>query len=219
MLYLVPLNHLITFKKITIMEKKREIYEKRSEILTKKLLSKMYDMEANYLEAKMNARKNLDEINKELSNWEEQIKNLDEEKEKLNSLYQNMIDSSQEKWNEAATAFEEYAEKVNAEKQNFYERTQGWLNDLGAWITDLEDRAKQSSGQLRDQLFNQVDYLKKQQENLRNKAGDLQKSTGENWDKISTNISNEVNTMKSTITKAYQQFFPSGKREKGTSES
>lgn len=201
------------------MEKKREIYEKRSEILTKKLLSKIYAMEASYLESRMNARESMDEISEKVSDWEKQMKDLSDEREKLNQLYQNMVNASKDKWDDASAAFEEYAEKVNAEKQNFYERTEGWLNDMGAWINDLEDRARKSSGQLRDQLLNQVEYLKKQQDNLRKKAKELQKTTGENWEKVTTNISNEVKAMRTSITNAYQHFFPSGKDEKGTSEA
>jgi hypothetical protein len=201
------------------MEKKREIYEKRSEILTKKLLSKIYAMEASYLESRMNARESMDEISEKVSDWEKQMKDLSNEREKLNQLYQNMVNASKDKWDDASAAFEEYAEKVNAEKQNFYERTEGWLNDMGAWINDLEDRARKSSGQLRDQLLNQVEYLKKQQDNLRKKAKELQKTTGENWEKVTTNISNEVKAMRTSITNAYQHFFPSGKDEKGTSEA
>ena len=201
------------------MEKKREIYEKRSEILTKKLLSKIYALEASYLESRMNARKNMDQVNEQFSNWEKQLTDLSNEREKLNQLYQNMLSASKEKWNEASAAFEEYAEKVNAEKQSFYERTQGWLDDMGAWINDLEDRSRKSSGQLRDQVLSQVEYLKKQQDNLRQKARELQKSTGENWEKVTTNISNEVKAMRTSITNAYQHFSPSGKREKGTTET
>lgn len=203
------------------MEKKRKIYEKRSEILTKRLLSKIYALEADYLESKMKAGKNMDKISEQISNYEEQFKNLSKEtlskeREKLNQLYQNMIDSSGDKWAEASAAFESYAEKISSENQSFYERTQGWLNDFGTWITDLEDRTKQSSGQLRDQLLNQVDYLKKQQESLWTKIGEIPKATGENWEKVTTNINNEVNTMRSTINKVYQQLLSSGNREKDT---
>jgi len=201
------------------MEKKREIYEKRSEILTKKLLSKIYALEASYLESRMNARKSMDEINEKVGDWEKQMKDLSNEREKLNQLYQNMISASKDKWDEASAAFEEYAETVNAEKQNFYERTQGWLNDMGAWINDLEDRARKSSGQFREQLMNQVEYLKKQQDSLRKKAKELQKTTGENWEKVTTNINNEVKAMRTSITNAYQHFFSSGKGEEGTPEA
>ena len=206
------------------MEKKRKIYEKRSEILTKRLLSKIYSVEADYLESKMKAGKNMDKLTEQMSHYEKHLKNLSretlrEEKEKLNQLYQNMVDASGDKWEEASAAFEAYAEKISSENQSFYERTQGWLNDLGTWITDLEDRTKQSSGQFRDQILHQVDYLKKQQAGLWTKVGEIPKATGENWDKMTTNINNEVKTMRSTINKVYQQLLPAANREKDTSET
>lgn len=196
------------------MEKKREIYEQRSEILTKKLLSKIYAMEASYLESRMKAKKNMDQVSEHMKDWEQQLKNLDEERKKLNQLYQDMIGSTQAKWEEASAAFEEYAEQVNAEKQDFYERTQGWMDDLGAWISDLEERARHSSGQFRDQLNHQVEYLKNQQTSLGKRMGELQKNTGENWDKVTTSINNEVRSMRSSINKAYQSLLSSGSREK-----
>jgi hypothetical protein len=193
------------------MEKQREIFEKRSEILTKKLMSKIYALEASYLESRMKAQKNVDQVSEQLNEWEEQLKKLEEEKEKLSNLYENMVSSTKTKWEEASRAFEEYAEKVNSEKQNFYERTQGWVDDFGVWISDLDERARHSSGQFRDQINSQVDYLKKQQNNLLHWMGDLQKATGDNWEKISGNISQEVKTMRSTINKTYQTLTSTGR--------
>ena len=210
---LIKLSLLNQIKEVT-MEKKREIYEQRSEILTKKLLSKIYAMEASYLESRMKAKKNMDQVSEQMKDWEQQLKDLDKERKKLNQLYQDMIGSTQAKWEEASAAFEKYAEQVNAEKQDFYERTQGWMDDLGAWISDLEERARHSSGQFRDQLNHQVEYLKNQQTSLGKRMGELQKNTGENWDKVTTSINNEVRSMRSSINKAYQSLLSSGSLEK-----
>lgn len=210
---LIKLSLLNQIKEGT-MEKKREIYQQRSEILTKKLLSKIYAMEASYLESRMKAKKNMDQVSEQMKDWEQQLKDLDEERKKLNQLYQDMIGSTQAKWEEASAAFEKYAEQVNAEKQDFYERTQGWMDDLGAWISDLEERARHSSGQFRDQLNHQVEYLKNQQTSLGKRMGELQKNTGENWDKVTTSINNEVRSMRSSINKAYQSLLSSGSLEK-----
>jgi uncharacterized protein involved in exopolysaccharide biosynthesis len=200
------------------MKKTREIYERRSEILTKKLLSKLYSMEADILESRMKAGKNIDKVNEQINDWQQQLKDISNEREKLNKLYQDMVAASENKWNEASRAFEEYAEKVSAEKQDFYERAQGWLNDLGTWITDLEERARNSSENLRSQALNQVDNLKKQQNHMRQRISDMQKSTGESWEKFTSGIKQDVNTMKSTINNVYKHFLPSGKSEKNTSE-
>jgi len=206
------------------MEKKRKIYEKRSEILTKRLLSRIYALEADYLESKMKTGENIDQINEQVSNYGDQLQNLSKEKlskerEKLDQLYRDMVDASGSKWEEASAAFEAYADKIGREKLSFYERTQGWLNDLGTWITDLEDRTRQSSGHVRDQLSNQVDHLKKQQTDLWARIGEIPKATGENWEKATTGINNELNSMRSTVTKAYHQLLSSGKKETDAKES
>ena len=205
------------------MEKKRKIYEKRSEILTKRLLSRIYALEADALESKMKAGKDLDQISEQVSNYGDHLENLSKEKlskerEKLSQLYQEMLDATGSKWEEASAAFEAYADKIGQEKLSFYERTQGWLNDLGTWITDLEDRTKQSSGQLRDQLVHQVDNLKKQQSDLWARIGEIPKTTGENWEKVTTSINHELNSMRSTVTKTYHQLISSGDKEKDAKE-
>jgi Na+/phosphate symporter len=205
------------------MEKKRKIYEKRSEILTKRLLSRIYALEADALESKMKAGKDLDQISDQVSNYGNHLQTLSKDKltkerERLNQLYQDMVDASGSKWEEASAAFEAYADKIGQEKLSFYERTQGWLNDLGTWITDLEDRTKQSSGQLRDQLSSQVDYLKRQQASLWARIGEMPKITGENLEKVSSGINQELNSMRSTVAKAYHQLISFGDKEKDTKE-
>jgi DNA anti-recombination protein RmuC len=205
------------------MQKKRKIYEKRSEILTKRLLSRIYALEADALESKMKAGKELDQISEQVSNYGDHLENLSKEKlskerEKLSQLYREMVDASGSKWEEASAAFEAYADEIGREKLSFYERTQGWLNDLGTWISDLEDRTRQSSGQLRDQLSHQVDHLKKQQSDLWARIGEIPKTTGENWEKVTHSINQELNSMRSTVTKTYHQLISSGDKEKDTKE-
>jgi len=211
-------NIIIIEKEDCNMKKKREIFEKRSEILTKKLLSKIYAMEADFLESQMKASKNLNKLSEQANDWKDQLSNLYEEREKLKKLHQNMVDATEGKWQEAASAFEEYAEKINAEKQNYYERVQGWLDDLGAWINDLEDRTQGTSDKFQSQMQNQVDHLKKQQENLRKKSTDLQNYTGESWNKVYSGITQELSTMKTTLNNAYQNLIPQRKSNKDTSE-
>lgn len=206
------------------MKNKKKNYEKRSEILSKRLLSKMYALEANYMESRLSADESLDQINEQVTAWEQQLKNLSEntlkkERENLNQLYLSVISASKEERENTAAALEQYLEKINGKKKDFYTSTQRWLNDFGSWITDLEDKAKTSSGQLNRQLNNQVKYLKSQQSKLLKNYDDLQKSTGENWEKLSTGISSELNTMKASVNKVYHHFFPSGNREKKTPET
>ncbi|MFO8233912.1 MAG: hypothetical protein R6U04_00715 [Bacteroidales bacterium] len=201
------------------MEKKRQIYEKKSEVMLKRLLSKFYSLEADYLVKKMNAQKKLNKISDNIPSGEEQIKKLRDKQKKLTNLYQGMMASSQEAWKETISSVEQSAEKMNEEKQNISERTQEWLNNLGEWITDLEKRTEHTSGQVREQLRTQVDQLKDHQANLQGKLKELRETTGENWEKITTSIDDEVNTMTASIDKVYQHLFASENREKDTEKS
>ena len=202
------------------MEKKREIYEKKSEVMLKKLLSKFYSLEADYLEKKMNAQKKLNKISDQLPGGEKQIEKLREQQKKLTDFYQDMMASSQEAWKETTSTFDQSVEKMNEEKQNVSERMQDTLNGLGEWITDLEKRTEQSSGQFREQIRSQVSDLKSRQNNLQGKINELRETTGENWDKVSTSINDEVNAMTTSIDKFYQHLFSSSDdSEKDTKEA
>ncbi|MGM0497764.1 MAG: hypothetical protein ACQESJ_07585, partial [Bacteroidota bacterium] len=148
------------------MEKKRETYEQKSEVMLKRLLSKFYSLEADYLETKMNAQEKMNKIGDQLPSGEEQMKMLRDKQEKLNKFYQRMMASSQEAWKQTESNLEQSAEKMNEEKQNISEKTQSWLNNLGEWIADLEKRTEHTSGQAREQLRTQVGQLKDHQANL-----------------------------------------------------
>jgi predicted transcriptional regulator len=191
------------------MEKKREMYEQKSEVLLKRLLSKFYSLEANYLETKMNAHKKLNKISDQLPDWEEQLEKLQEKQEKLTNFYRGMMASSQEAWKETSKTLGKSTKKLDESRQNFTERTQGWLNSMGEWITKLEERTEHSSGEFREQLQSRVNHLKTQQTNLQLKIKELQQTTGENWDKINSSISDEVNAMTTSIDKFYQHLFAS----------
>jgi len=201
------------------MEKKRETYEKKSEVMLKRLLSKFYSLEADYLETKMNAQEKMNKIGDQLPSGEKQMKMLRDKQEKLNKFYQRMMASSQEAWKQTESNLEQSAEKMNEEKQNISEKTQSWLNNLGGWISDLEERTEHTSGEYRDQLRNQLSDLKKRQKKLQGKIKELQETTGENLDKITTSIDDEVNTMTASFDKVYQHLFSSESSEKDKKEA
>jgi uncharacterized protein YoxC len=80
---------------------------------------------------------------------------------------------------------------------------------MGEWITKLEERTEHSSGEFREQLQSRVNHLKTQQTNLQGKIKELQQTTGENWEKVNSSISDEVNAMTTSIDKFYQHLFAS----------
>jgi len=201
------------------MDKNRELYEQKSEVLLKRLLSKFYSLEANYLETKMNAQKKLNKIGDNLPSGEEQIQKIRKKQEELTDFYRGMMTASQESWKKTSSTFRLSAERINERKQNITERTQGWLNSLGEWITEQEERTEHSSEQYRDQLRSQLAHLKKQKSNLNEKIQELHETTGENWEKVSSSISDEVNSMTTTIDKFYQHLFAADNSKKDTKEA
>lgn len=181
------------------MDEKRKYYEQRSEVLVKKMLSKIYELEAKALEAKMNTSEDL----KDLSS---QITELKNHREKLQEKYSQMLNASEEKWDEIATQFENYLEEIRPDKSEFYNRAQNWLNDFSKKISDLEDKAKKSNDDMRQKIMQQVNQLKDQKNKMQQTLSEMHDERDETWHNIKEGIDDGLTTMKTSINKLYQQF-------------
>jgi len=198
------------------MNEQRKVYEKRAEILTKKLLSKIYALEYKTLEAKMNAEEGLNNLGDQMGDIDAKLNSLKEEREALETNYRSMLEASEAKWKEISQKFEDYVEKISAEKQDFYERAQDWLNNFGSRISDLETKAKSSSGDVRGKVMDQVENLKQQRSKLEHNLGELSKESGEQWNNLKNGVDEGLKGMKSTINKVYASFQQSGEPKKET---
>ena len=197
------------------MSEERQTYEKRAEILTKKIMSKIYALEYKALETKLNAEQGITKLDSKLEDMEQQLNQLKEERETLNRKYEEMIKASQEKWQEVSGNFEEYLNQVSLGKQDFAERAQDWINDFNARISDLEEKARNSSGEIRDQVLSQVENLKAQRNRMQERVTELQKTSGERWKNIRDGLDDGLKTMKDSINNLYKNFQSSGEQQTG----
>lgn len=192
------------------MNEQRTVYEKRAEILTKKILSKIYALEYKTLEAKMNAEEGLNNLGGNVEELNTKLKKLAEERDELENKYRNMLESSEDQWQKISQEYEDFIEKVSTDKQDFYERAQDWLNNFGSRISDLETRAKDSSTDVRSKVLSQVEKLKEQRSKLEHNLSDLTKESGEQWNNLKSSVDEGLKGMKSTINKMYASFQQSG---------
>lgn len=195
------------------MNEQRKVYEKRAEILTKKILSKIYALEYKTLEAKLDAEEGLNNMGDQVKELENKLKNLSEERQKLEENYRNMLEASEEKWEEISQKFEDYLDKISLDKSDIYERTQDWLNNFGARITDLENRARHSSHEAKENIMKQVENLKNQRNKLEENLHELSKESGERWNTIKNGVDEGLQSMKSALYKVYKNFQRSGGQE------
>jgi len=181
------------------------MYEKRAEITTKKLLSKIYALEARALEARQNAqeaaRKATDKVN-----WEDTLQKLSEERENLNKKYQELINSSEKNWNELYEKFESYAEQVSNLREEFTERSSGWINSLNDQIMHLQDMARQSGQTLGSNFDRQLNQLKEQIDGVEQNLAGMQNKTDQRWQGVKKDIDQELKTIRATLSNLYGHF-------------
>ena len=96
-------------------EDERKNYEQKAAIITKRMMSKLYALEAKALEAKMNTSENIDKLDHELEDIAKQRKELE-------AKYQDLVSASNTQWRNLSNEFEELVNKISADKQDFYER-------------------------------------------------------------------------------------------------
>jgi uncharacterized coiled-coil DUF342 family protein len=200
------------------MNEQRTVYEKRAEILTKKILSKIYALEYKTLEAKMNAEEGLNNLGGNIEDLNDKLKKLAEERDELEKKYRNMLEAPENEWKKISQEYEDFLEKVSVDKQEFYERAQDWLNNFGSRISDLEAKAKQSSTEARSKILEQVERLKEQRSKLEHNLSDLTKESGEQWNNLKSSVDEGLKGMKSTINKMYASFQQSGQSKAETEE-
>ena len=198
------------------MKTQREMYEKRAEITTKKLLSKIYALEAKALEARQNAQEAAHQAREQV-NWEETLNKLSEEKENLNSKYRELIQSSEKNWQDVYGKFESYAEQVSNLREDFTERSSGWINSLNDQISQLQDMARESGKTLGGNFDRQMNQVKGQLDGVEQKLINIQNKTDQQWQGLKSDIDQELKTIRTNISNLYSHFRKQGKQDETSS--
>lgn len=187
------------------MRTQREMYEKRAEITTKKLLSRIYALEAKALEARQNAQKAAKKASDQV-NWEDTLNKLSEERDNLNRKYQELIQSSENNWNDLYEKFESYAEQVSNLREDFTERSSGWIESLNEQIYYLQHMARDSGKKLGSNFDRQMNQLKGQLDGVEQKLTDMQNKTDQQWQGLKNDIDQELKTIRTTLSNLYGHF-------------
>jgi predicted nucleic acid-binding Zn-ribbon protein len=177
----------------------RKSYEQKAEVITKKLLSRLYALETRSLQARMQAEENINKLNKELGD-------LASQREELEKKYYDLAHASETQWKNVSEEFENLVNQINIDKQAFYEKAQTWLNDLNQKIADLEEKARHSGQEFRESTQPQLEYLRDQRVRLQSTLADLRKESGGRWQEIRSKIDEGLQNMSTGINNLYQNF-------------
>jgi hypothetical protein len=195
------------------MSNRRKYYEKRAEIMTKKLLSKIYSMEASAMETQLNLKKGVDKVNDKID-WQKRVEQLSEERENLNQRYQQMLEASNEKWQEFSTSFENYFNQVNQKRRDTAERANDWIEEANSWVNDMEGRVVHHSNQFSQQAREQLENLKAQRTQLSEKLSNFRSASSERMENMRSDLENEIKNLQKSINGVIENY----RQDKGASE-
>ena len=187
------------------MSNKRKLYEKRAEILTKRLLSRLYSLEARAMETQLDVQKGIDKINDKID-WDSRIQKIKEERENLNSKYQEMINASGEKWEQISGAFENYFNQINENRRDVSERANDWIEEANVWVNDMEERARNYSQETWNKFGDQVNSLKTQRDKLNEKLNQLRSEGSERFENVRSGMESDIKNLRSAITNLIQHY-------------
>ena len=177
----------------------RKSYEQKAEVITKRLLSRLYAIETRSLQAKMQAEENINKLNNELGD-------IASQREELETKYYDLVHASETQWKNVSEEFENLVNQINMDKQAFYEKAQTWLNDLNQKISDLEEKARHSGQEFRESTQQQLEYLRNQRERLQHTLADLRKESGGRWQELRSKIDEGLQNVSTGINNLYQNF-------------
>ena len=184
------------------MESKRAMYEHRAEILTKKMLSRIYALEAKALEAKLGMQKEVQRTTDKMT-WDEYLERLSKERDNLNKKYQELIKASEKNWNDIYEQFGEYTDKLHEMRQDYADLSNDWLKNLYDRISNLEDMARHSGTAVGDFFDKQMGTVKDQVGHLENQWSRFHQATGNQWQDFKKNIDTELKTVRTTLSNLY----------------
>jgi predicted nucleic acid-binding Zn-ribbon protein len=177
-------------------DQERKDYEIRAEIIVKKLLSRIYNMEAKALEARLNAEGGMKEV-------DEKLESLKKQREELEHKFSELKQAGKDKWESLMADFEEFLAYVDADKQEFYEKVELWIQEATEKIDDLEEKANHASEDLKVKINDQVEQIKKYKQSLEVKFADLKKTQDGNWQKMKEGLEEGLTVVKDSINKAF----------------
>ncbi len=187
------------------MNNRRNYYEKRAEIMTKKMLSKLYSLEASAMETRLNVQKGIDKVNDKVD-WQSRIEQLSKERENLNQRYEQMLEASNEKWQEFATSFENYFNQVNQNRRDAAERANDWIEEANSWVNDVEGRVVQYNDQFNQQARDQLENLKKQRSQLNEKLDNFRSAGSERMENMRSDLENQISNLQNALNTIIQSY-------------
>ncbi len=179
--------------------KERKEYELKAEIIVKQLKAKIYELESKALEAKLKTQSSLNDL-------ETNLKSLENQRETLDSKFNELKNAEQDKWGDLVIEFEGLLKNISSNKQDFYEKAEHWFVDLGDKIDILEEQAKDANDNIKQGLHEQIDSLKEQKKHLYEKLRLLKESQGDTWNNAKLSLDEGIVKIKNSVNKAFDHF-------------
>lgn len=174
-------------------------YKKQAEIIQKRLMARIYEMEAKALEAKSQAEDGLGDMDKKLEQ-------LSKQKDELEKKFTDLQKASDDKWDQVVKDFEGSVDVINEDKQTFMEIAENWFADLDKKIRDLEKKAEETNKDISADVKESIEVLKRDYQVSREKLEEIQKKQSGNWQTFRSDLDKGMNTLNDKAQELYKRF-------------
>lgn len=177
----------------------KQEYKKQAEIIQKRLMARIYEMEAKALEAKMQAEGGL-------GNMDKKLEDLNKQKDELDKKFKDLQKATDDKWDKVVKDFEKSVDVINEDKQTFMEIAENWFSDLDVKIRDLENKVETTNKDISADMKQSIEVLKKDYEVSKQKMEAIRKEQSGNWKAFRNDLDKGMNSLSEKASELYKKF-------------
>lgn len=106
-------------------------------------------------------------------------------------------------------------EEEKTRREEFIERMKSRLDKWNEEIANLEEKAKEASGEAREEYNRRIEEMKQKRDEVDNRLGEIRSASADAWETFRQGTEDSMETLKSTIRKTREAFSEklSGKSE------
>ncbi len=175
-------------------------YLEQSEIKVKSLIADLYIKES---ETKKEMLKVRDKLTQKIDDLELHYNNAAENRKLLKSKYELLQQANERQWETAKTEFELLLDEIEGDREGFIKKAESIINEIGNKIKDAERKTVVASSEVRADLGDRVNELKKTRAGLQEKLEELKSDTSDKWFKVRNWFIEKTENIKDIITREH----------------
>lgn len=158
--------------------KTKEKYLEQAEIKVKNLFSELYESESEIQKEILTTK---EKLSRKINELETQYKEVSKKRKELDEKFNQLIKTGDVQWENAQKDFDLLLKYIEGDRDTFIQKAELVINDLGAKIKEIEDKAVDAASDIKDDLTKKADELKVSKEELQEKINSIKNDSGDRW--------------------------------------